>query len=985
MLEYLMKIFYIVFFLLLPSIAYSQSPCPGLDSINYSGQWYHTVQIGSQCWFKENLNIGRMIPAERNQINNGTDIEKFCYNNDSAMCDIYGGLYQWRETVQYSLKTKAKGICPLGWHIPSVADFDILISTVNNDGNALKQVGQGGGTNTSGFSALLGGRFDSYNLLFNSIGTEANYWDCCNISYSPTIYPVLRVENTSITNNSSVYHEMDYNYAEFGHSVRCLRDDPGLFLQSPFGKEKWEIGSVHKITWGGDLTDKKIKIEYSIDNGNSWIEIIDSKPAIDGEYDWTIPNTPSKSCKIRISDINIPANFSVNDSVFTIYINPCPPESTIEHGGRLYNTVSINGKCWFKENVNIGNMIPGIQESATNGTIEKYCYNDDTSNCNIYGGLYSYSETLEKGFCPTYWHLEGIDSLLKYVIYDANALKAVGQGSGFGAGTNTSGFSALLTGYRNNQDIFYGLGVMTYFPYGIFSLTHTNVAYYIFNNDNYFRWSDTWPVSFGSSYRCVRDDMGPLLLKSPVGGENWQIGTTQKITWALCDVTNIKIDYSTNNGTNWINIIASTPTSAGSYNWIIPNTPSTNCKVKISSVDNSDTNNISNVFSIYQIPINPCPGIPTVNYAGKTYNTIAIGDQCWLKENLNVGMKINAIQNDSDNGIIEKYCYNNDSNNCSIYGGLYRWNEAMQYITTEGAKGICPTGWHVPSWNELLSLNTFVSGNGNELKEVGQGTGTNVCGFSALLAGLRNTNGTFSLLTTAAFYWSSKGYDVTRSYYFELNGSDGTIVGGPINNNVGGSIRCINDSSVSALPVELITFNASINNSDVILNWATATEINCASFVVEKRIVNTNNWLKITSVVASGNSNSPKQYSFTDIKVNAGKYNYRLKIVDLDGTSKYSNIVNIEVAPPVNFELSNAFPNPWNPTTTFRYQVPLNILVTIKVFDALGREVSTLVNEVKPAGRYEITLSGKRFASGIYYFQMKAGNFIETKKITLLK
>jgi uncharacterized protein (TIGR02145 family) len=983
MLEFLMKNFYIVLFLLFSSFTYSQSPCPGLDSLNYSGQWYHTVQISNQCWLKENLNVGRMIPAERNQINNGTDIEKFCYNNDSAMCDIYGGLYQWRETVQYSLKTKGKGICPLGWHIPSVADFDILISAVNNDGNALKQVGQGGGTNTSGFSALLGGRFDSYYRLFNSIGSEANYWDCCNISYSPTIYPVLRVENTSIANNSSIYHEMDYNYAEFGHSVRCLRDDPGLLLQSPYGKEKWEIGSVHKIIWGGDLFDKNIKIEYSIDNGNSWIEIIDSKPAIDGAYDWTIPNTPSKSCKIRISDINIPANFCINDSVFTIYNNPCPAGSTIEYGGRLYNTISINGKCWFKENVNIGNMIPGIQESVSNSIIEKYCYNDDTSNCNIYGGLYSYSETLEKGFCPTYWHLEGIDSLLGYVIYDANALKAEGQGSGFGAGTNTSGFSALLTGYRNNKEIFNDLGVATYFPYGTF--VHNNRVYFLSNNDNYFRWGDTWSVSYGSSYRCVRDEIGSLLLKSPLGGENWQIGTPQKITWALCDVSNIKIDYSTNNGTSWINITPSYPTTQGSYNWTIPNTPSTNCKVKISSTNSSDTNSISNLFQIYQVSTNPCPGISTVDYGGKIYSTITIGDQCWMRENLNIGAMINGSQNDSDNGIIEKYCYNNDTNNCSIYGGLYQWNEAMQYSTIEKAKGICPNGWHVPSWNEFMSIYTFVSGNGNELKEVGQGTGTNSSGFSALLAGLRNANGTFSLLTTAAFYWSSKGYDVTRSYYFELNGSDGTIVGGPINNNVGGSIRCINDSSVSALPVELTSFTASVINNNVKLNWTTATEINFSFFEIQKKSINNNNWQKIASVNASGNSNSPKQYSYIEKNVNSGQYNYRLKMIDLDGSFKYSKIVSAEIVLPVKFELSNAYPNPWNPTTTIRYQVPINIPVTIKIFDVLGKEIETLVNEFKPARSYEVTLNGKGLSSGVYYYQMKAGDFIDTKKFILIK
>jgi hypothetical protein len=108
-------------------------------------------------------------------------------------------------------------------------------------------------------------------------------------------------------------------------------------------------------------------------------------------------------------------------------------------------------------------------------------------------------------------------------------------------------------------------------------------------------------------------------------------------------------------------------------------------------------------------------------------------------------------------------------------------------------------------------------------------------------------------------------------------------------------------------------------------------------------------------------------------------------MIDLDGSFKYSKIVAVEIAVPLKFDLSNAYPNPWNPTTTIRYQVPVNILVSIKVFDALGKEVTTLVNEVKPAGSYEVMFNGKGLSSGVYYYQMKSENFIETKKIILIK
>jgi uncharacterized protein (TIGR02145 family) len=100
----------------------------------------------------------------------------------------------------------------------------------------------------------------------------------------------------------------------------------------------------------------------------------------------------------------------------------------------------------------------------------------------------------------------------------------------------------------------------------------------------------------------------------------------------------------------------------------------------------------------------PCPGMPTVEYEGQVYNTIQIFSQCWLKENLNVGMMIPEAKDQSNNGIIEKYCYNNEPDSCAKYGGLYRWDEMMQYTTQQGTQGICPPGWHLPTDEEWKVL-----------------------------------------------------------------------------------------------------------------------------------------------------------------------------------------------------------------------------------------------------------------------------------------
>ncbi len=114
----------------------------------------------------------------------------------------------------------------------------------------------------------------------------------------------------------------------------------------------------------------------------------------------------------------------------------------------------------------------------------------------------------------------------------------------------------------------------------------------------------------------------------------------------------------------------------------------------------------------------PCPGTPTVTYEGQVYNTIQIFSQCWLKENLNIGTMIPGSQNQTNNGIMEKYCYDNNPDSCTKYGGLYQWNEMMQYTTQQGAQGLCPPGWHLPTDEEWKVLEGAVDsqyGIGNPL------------------------------------------------------------------------------------------------------------------------------------------------------------------------------------------------------------------------------------------------------------------------------
>jgi uncharacterized protein (TIGR02145 family) len=188
---------------------------------------------------------------------------------------------------------------------------------------------------------------------------------------------------------------------------------------------------------------------------------------------------------------------------------------------------------------------------------------------------------------------------------------------------------------------------------------------------------------------------------------------------------------------------------------------------------------------------------------GKTYNTVQIGTQCWFAQNLNVGTKINGNIEQTNNSIIEKYCYADLESNCDIYGGLYQWDEAMQYTTTPGVQGICPIGWHLPNDTEWTALTTFLGGEsvgGGKMKEAGYAhwaapnTGaTNSSGFTALPGGYRYDGGYFFNLTFHADFWSSSQYDAAYAWYRDLGCNYENVGRYSDNKTYGFSGRCVQD------------------------------------------------------------------------------------------------------------------------------------------------------------------------------------------------
>ncbi|MDP1994470.1 MAG: T9SS type A sorting domain-containing protein, partial [Ignavibacteria bacterium] len=176
-------------------------------------------------------------------------------------------------------------------------------------------------------------------------------------------------------------------------------------------------------------------------------------------------------------------------------------------------------------------------------------------------------------------------------------------------------------------------------------------------------------------------------------------------------------------------------------------------------------------------------------------------------------------------------------------------------------------------------------------------------------------------------------------------------------------------------------------NKSVNLVWHTATEVNNFGFEIEKRqssMVNSQ-WSKVGFVNGNGNSNSPNEYSYTDKTATTGKYAYRLKQIDNDGQYKYSKEVEVDLGKPTTFALNQNYPNPFNPSTSIQYSVVGSQYVSLKVFNVLGKEVALLVNEKQEPGTYTVDFTSANLSGGAYFYRLQAGEFMQTKKMILLK
>jgi len=231
------------------------------------------------------------------------------------------------------------------------------------------------------------------------------------------------------------------------------------------------------------------------------------------------------------------------------------------------------------------------------------------------------------------------------------------------------------------------------------------------------------------------------------------------------------------------------------------------------------------------------------------------------------------------------------------------------------------------------------------------------------------------LSTDSGVSWSNYGFSLpTKSIAID---SSGYIFAGT---NQQGIFR----TAGRTVPVELISFTAEVSNKNVILSWITATETNNYGFEIERK-QSSIDWAKIGFIQGNGTTIKRNIYNYADENIETGEYYYRLKQIDYDGSFEYSPTVQIKIEVIYDFNLEQNYPNPFNPGTSINYSIRERGLVTLKVYDILGKEVVTLINENQEAGNYSVQFNASHLPSGIYFYRLKSGSFSSTKKLILLK
>ncbi|MBO4655588.1 MAG: hypothetical protein J5644_08585, partial [Bacteroidales bacterium] len=728
---------------------------------DFDGNSYNTVRIGNQCWMKENLRAVHYA--------DGSDVMNYSHVKDSAVYDLtYGLVYDWDAVMNgtpasTSATDRVQGICPSGWHLPSVAEINMLVNYVGSQseyvcGGSSAAIAKALST-TTGWSSVAAG-------------------DTC----LPGYHPELNNATGLSIQPAGYYFSPRNSYRYFGESGYFWTSSPSLIEAGCSYGIEYNEPEVIVIT-NSDMTSVRNHVRCLRDNSLS--------DAVNGLNE-------------TINDVQQEMQQEVENATFV-----CGTTTVSDYDGNVYNTVKIGNQCWLKENIRTTHYTDGTEipvgSGGENDGIYR-CYPDNNeSNVAVYGYLYPWNAAMRgassstanpsgvQGICPVGWHVPSPaewTQLTNYVsgrsefLCGGNIGKALSMpmgwlapadscGSGNPVGGNATGFSALPAGGEalpfGSSATFWSARAMEYMG-DYFEIYYDGVAN-LYKNDLY----------EGLSVRCVRDELSQM--------DNVMDNLKQNLLEQM-------------------------------RNMIAP------LQEQINQLQNDINQQQHTIDSLNrEVVLSTCGLITVSDYDGNEYPTVRIGNQCWMKENLRTTHYANGdeIHLGTSASATTPYRYNpnDDASNVITYGYLYNWPAVMNGAASSsanpsGVQGICPNGWHVPSDAEWTQLTDYVgsqtqyqcnNSSGNIAKALASTTGwnssTNTCavgnnpstnnttGFSALPAG--NYTGTYYDFDSGAGFWSATEPNDDFAYYHTL-GYQGAYVNKHGFFKYGGfSVRCLRD------------------------------------------------------------------------------------------------------------------------------------------------------------------------------------------------
>lgn len=638
--------------------------------------------------------------------------------------------------------------------------------------------------------------------------------------------------------------------------------------EAPYEMSK--ISGDAQFARAGETLSETIKVKVIDKLNNTWLPVPVHFQVIEGggsvgesvvytgvngyaSTTWTLGNeigAQSLEAIVRRADQSLisgsPQTFTAKAWYSGTGTQPCPGLPTISWFGQDYGTVKVGDQCWLNANMNMGLRLDASQSQSNNGNFEKFCYDDEPGNCWMLGGLYTWDEAMQydtsegsRGVCPPGWHipsdndwkiLEGnLDSL--YPVGDAVWDQLGFRGSNAGRMMRSV---ALWPGNANDTDrVFNGL------PAGKYSAAFSGLE----QEANF--WTSNQGGSGSALSRKLRYEDERSFRHEELNSQAFSVRCLQdSACYPPPDQANAGADQDSVPG-GFLHLSANMPVN-GSGSWTIhqgtggslssPGSPTSGFSGDygstyslvwtITNYCGATTDTVLIHFDSYMFS---CGDSITDSRDQRRYSTVAIGSHCWMGENLNYGSMVSASANQANNGIPEKYCYNNQEAGCTQWGAFYQWGEAMNYSIAQSARGLCPEGWHIPNDSTWIDLegnvdsyygpgdpiwwHTYYRGTdaGYRMKSTTGWTGTgangnNASGFKAIPAGWRIHAATppyyFVTIGLAANFWTSSSYYYQmahQGYYRQLVSGGGLIDPNKVKRDYaspqgnGFSLRCVRD------------------------------------------------------------------------------------------------------------------------------------------------------------------------------------------------